>query len=99
MILFLFRHPRGTGLYNIGSGKAETWNSLAKAAFDALGKPYNIEYIDMPEHLRDRYQYYTCAEMDKLRSLGYDKEPMTLQEAVRDYICNYLVPGKYLGDE
>ena len=99
MILFLFRHPRGTGLYNIGSGKAETWNSLARAAFDALGKPYNIEYIDMPEHLRDRYQYYTCAEMDKLRSLGYDKEPMTLQEAVRDYICNYLVPGKYLGDE
>ena len=99
MILFLFRHPEGTGLYNIGSGKAETWNKLASAAFAALKKPCNIEYIDMPEHLRDRYQYYTCAAMDKLRSLGYNKEPMTLEEAVKDYICNYMLPGKYLGDE
>ena len=99
MVYFLFCHSNGVGLYNIGSGKAESWNSLAKSAFEALGKPCCIEYIDMPEHLRDRYQYYTCAEMDKLRSLGYDKEPMTLDTAVKDYICNYLVTDKYLGDE
>ena len=99
MVWFLFNHPQGTGIYNIGSGKAETWNSLARAAFDAMNKPYCIEYIEMPEHLRDRYQYYTCAEMGKLRALGYDKEPMSLADAVKDYICNYMIPGKYLGDE
>ena len=79
--------------------KPETPECNAKAAFSALNKPCCIEYIEMPEHLRDRYQYYTCAEMDKLRALGYDKEPMTLDEAVKDYICNYLVTDKYLGDE
>ena len=66
MVLFLFRNPRATGLYNIGSGRAETWNALAAAAFEALGKPVDIEYIDMPEHLRDRYQYYTKAEIDAM---------------------------------
>ena len=59
----------------------------------------NIEYIEMPEHLRDRYQYYTCAEMEKLRNLGYSEETTSLEDAVDDYIKNYLIPGKYLGDE
>ncbi|MBE6380525.1 MAG: ADP-glyceromanno-heptose 6-epimerase [Lentisphaerae bacterium] len=87
------------GLYNIGSGRAETWNSLARAAFDALGKPCNIEYIEMPEHLRDRYQYYTCSEMDKLHAAGYTEEAASLADSVRDYLVNYCLPGKYLGDE
>ena len=99
MVLFLFRNPRATGLYNIGSGRAETWNALAAAAFEALGKPVEIEYIDMPEHLRDRYQYYTKAEMGKLKALGYDREATSLRDSVIDYIRNYLMTGRYLGDE
>ena len=98
MIWFLFNR-QAAGLFNIGSGKAESWNKLAGAAFSALEKPVDIEYIEMPEHLRDRYQYYTCAEMTKLRDLGYNEETTSLEDAVYDYIRNYLVPGKYLGDE
>ncbi len=98
MVLHLFGTSKACGLYNIGSGKAETWNSLGKAVFDALGKEVNIEYIDMPDHLRDRYQYYTKAEMGKFYSTGFDKEIMSLQDAIRDYVVNYLIPGKYLGD-
>ena len=65
----------------------------------ALGKPVDIEYIDMPETLRDRYQYYTRAEMGKLFSLGWSRPAASLDDAVADYLKNYLVPGKYLGDE
>ena len=72
------------GLYNIGSGRAETWNALARAAFLALDRPVNIEYIDMPESLRPKYQYYTKAEMGKLQALGYTAEATSLEEAIRD---------------
>ncbi len=99
MVLDLFNHPRAAGIYNIGSGRAETWNALARAAFAALGKAPQIEYIEMPESLRDRYQYYTKAEMDKFNALGGDKSATPLADAVADYIGNYLVPGKHLGDE
>ena len=99
MVMFLFNTPRANGLFNIGSGTPESWNRLARAAFAALEKPENIEYIEMPETLRDRYQYYTCAATDKLRRFGYSKPVMTLEDSVADYIRNYLVPGKYLGDE
>ncbi len=99
MVLFLFEHSQGAGLYNIGSGRAETWNALAAAAFEALGKPVDIEYIEMPEHLRDRYQYYTKAEMGKLKALGYEREATSLHDSVVDDIRNYLLPGHYLGDE
>ncbi|MBE6357992.1 MAG: ADP-glyceromanno-heptose 6-epimerase [Lentisphaerae bacterium] len=99
MVEFLFNTSKAAGLYNIGSGLAESWNHLVKAAFAALNKPVNIEYIEMPESLRDRYQYYTCARIDKLRALGYSENSMTLDEAVADYLCNYLETGLYLGDE
>jgi ADP-L-glycero-D-manno-heptose 6-epimerase len=99
MVEFIFNKPDAAGLYNIGSGLAESWNHLVKAAFAAMDKPVNIEYIDMPESLRDRYQYYTCAKIDKLRAAGFTEKVMTLDEAVADYICNYLECGKYLGDE
>ena len=98
MLMFLF-DKKATGLYNIGSGKAETWNSMVKAVFKALNKPENIEYIDMPESLRPKYQYYTCADMSKLHKLGWNKEPMSLEEAIYDYYVNYQIPGKLLGDE
>jgi ADP-L-glycero-D-manno-heptose 6-epimerase len=98
MILFLLDHENAYGIYNIGSGRAETWNALATAAFEAMDKAVNIEYIDMPEHLRDRYQYYTKTEMGKLRALGYDKEITSLKDAIADYIRNYRMQEKFLGD-
>lgn len=98
MILFLTDNRQYHGIYNIGSGRAETWNSLAAAIFDALELPQNIEYVDMPEHFRDRYQYYTKAPMDKFRALGYRREAASLNNAVTDYIRNYLLPGRHLGD-
>lgn len=98
MVLFLLNHDNGCGIFNIGSGRAETWTLLATGAFKALGREINIEYIEMPEHIRDRYQYYTKAEMVKLRALGYEREAMPLTEAIKDYICNYRMPDKFLGD-
>ncbi|MBR2345499.1 MAG: ADP-glyceromanno-heptose 6-epimerase [Lentisphaeria bacterium] len=98
MVQFLFNSGAG-GIYNIGSGKAESWNKLVNAAFAALDKPVNIEYIDMPESLRDRYQYYTIAEIGKLRALGYDAPVTPLADAVKDYLQNYLNEDKHLGDE
>lgn len=97
MVLFLFQHPNGVGLFNIGSGKAETWNALARAAFKALDLPVNIEYIDMPLSLQEKYQYYTKAEMNRFYALGYPHTPMTLDEAVADYY-RLRSAGKFLGD-
>ncbi len=98
MVLYLFDHESASGIYNVGSGKAESWNKLAKAVYDAFGRPFEVEYIEMPEYLRGKYQYYTKARMDKLKTLGYDKEPMSLEAAIRDYICEYRMKDKYLGD-
>lgn len=98
MVLFLLRRSDLNGLYNIGSGKAETWNELVKAVFAAMDKPVQIEYVDMPEHLKAKYQYYTCADMTKLRAAGFDEPVRSLQEAVADDVIHYLIPDKYLGD-
>jgi len=100
MVLFLtFNENINGGIYNIGSGIAETWNELVQAAFAAMNKPVNIEYVDMPEHLKDRYQYYTKAEMAKLRGLGYDKPMTSLKDSIADYIQTYISKDKFLGDE
>lgn len=99
MVLYLFGRDGAAGLYNIGSGRAESWNKLAGSVFAALGRPVNIEYIEMPESLRDRYQYYTCAEMKKLHSLGYTREAAPMADSIRDYVVNYLLAGRHLGDE
>jgi len=98
MVLFLF-NSNACGIFNIGSGRAETWNSMVRSAFKALGEPEAIEYIEMPETLRPKYQYYTCAEMSKLRNLGWKRDAMSLEAAIADYYKNYLIPGKFLGDE
>lgn len=87
------------GLYNIGSGRAETWNSLVSAVFAAMGLEPNIAYIDMPAHLRDRYQYYTKAEMSKFNASNPGMVARPLTETVADYVRNYLIPGRHLGDE
>lgn len=86
------------GLYNLGSGEANTWVTLARAIFSALKREPNIEFIEMPEVLRGKYQYYTKADISKLRSTGYTRPLTPLAEAVRDYVQAYMVPGKRLGD-
>ena len=86
------------GLYNLGSGEANTWLTLTRAIFAALGREPKIEFIAMPEILRGKYQYYTRAEIGKLRDSGYDRKITPLPEAVRDYVQGYLVPGKKLGE-
>ena len=93
MVLHLFENPAATGLFNIGSNRAETWNALATAAFEALNMPVNIEYIEMPESLRAKYQYYTKAETAKIFKYGWQKEATSLKDSVKDYIQNYLVKG------
>jgi len=86
------------GLFNAGSGEMHTWNELAAAIFAALDLHPNIEFVEMPEHLRERYQYHTQANLERIKNAGYDKPFTPLKEAVADYVQNYLVPGKYLGD-
>jgi ADP-L-glycero-D-manno-heptose 6-epimerase len=83
------------GLYNLGTGKARSFEDLAKATFAGMGKEPVIEYIDMPEDIRDKYQYFTEADMNKLRKAGYLKEFHTLEEGVSDYVMNFLTKKKY----
>ncbi len=99
MTLHLAETASAGGLFNLGSGEAHTWVELATAIFTALGKEPNIEFIDMPEALQSKYQYYTCADIAKLRSSGFQTEITPLAEAVRDYVQGYLVPNRRLGDE
>lgn len=97
MTLFFLDHPQPTGIFNIGTGRAENWNALMTAIFKALDKEPAIEYIPMPEHLRGKYQYHTQADMAKMRKAGYGSECRSLEEAVADYVQNYLAPAKTLG--
>ncbi len=90
MTLFFLDKPNLSGLFNIGTGKARTWNDLVKVACGAMGKLPKIEYIDMPDSIRNQYQYFTEADITKLRQAGYDKEPMSLEDAIVDYVQNYL---------
>jgi ADP-L-glycero-D-manno-heptose 6-epimerase len=96
MTLHFMENDTG-GLFNVGSGRMNTWNALAVAIFAALGRPKNVEFIEMPQHLRDRYQYHTQADLTRIRDAGYTAEIAPLQEAVADYVRNYLVPGRCLG--
>jgi ADP-L-glycero-D-manno-heptose 6-epimerase len=94
-VLFYFMLLRKkSGIYNLGSGKARTFKDLTKSTFAAMGMPENIEYIDTPEDIRDKYQYFTEADMSKLRSIGYTKAFHTLEQGVEDYVKGYLIPGK-----
>jgi ADP-L-glycero-D-manno-heptose 6-epimerase len=87
---WLFNNPMANGIFNLGTGKARTWNDLIKAVFAAMKKKTNIEYIAMPEALRNQYQYFTQAEMKKLRSAGCPVKFSSLEDSVRDYVVNYL---------
>jgi ADP-L-glycero-D-manno-heptose 6-epimerase len=92
---YLMDTPPTSGIYNLGSGKARTFLDLTKNTFKAMGKEENISFIDTPEDIRDKYQYFTEADMSKLVESGYDKGFRTLEEGVADYVTNYLIPGKY----
>jgi ADP-L-glycero-D-manno-heptose 6-epimerase len=101
MTLHFAENPAGLatgGLFNLGSGEANTWLALTRALFTALGREPQIDFIPMPEALRGKYQYYTRADIGKLRAAGYTRPVTPLAEAVRDYVQGYLVPGRHLGD-
>ncbi len=94
IVMEFFKKPKIRGIYNLGSGVAKTWNDLANALFKALGQKPNIEYIEMPEILRDKYQYFTQADLKKLRAAGVQHKFMDLDGAVADYVT-FLKDGKY----
>ena len=96
MTIFLATNPSARGIYNLGYGRARTWVDLANAVFQALGKSPKIEFIDMPEPLRGHYQYFTEAKIEKLIGLGFKGPRFPLEEAVTDYVQNYLLPGQPL---
>jgi len=99
MTIHLAETPEATGLVNVGSGIAHSWVELMQAVFAAMKLPANIEFVDMPEHLKGKYQYFTKAEVAHFRSTGYQASLMTLNDAVADYVVNYLIPERHLGDE
>jgi ADP-L-glycero-D-manno-heptose 6-epimerase len=88
---FLMHHRKNSGIYNLGSGKARTFLDLTNATFDAMNIKSDIEFIDTPIDIRDKYQYFTEADMSKLKSIGYEKQFTTLEEGVNDYVKNYLM--------
>ena len=94
--LFLMHHRRNSGIYNLGSGIARTFLDLAKSTFAALSREPQIDFIDTPADIRDTYQYYTQANMSKLRSIGYERPFHTLEAGINDYVQTYLQSGKYL---
>ena len=98
MTLHFFNNKEANGIFNVGGGTTVSWNRLAGAVFNAMGRPVQIEYIDMPESIRNTYQYLTCAETAKIRAAGYSEQVTLVEDAVADYIKNYLIPGKRLGD-
>jgi ADP-L-glycero-D-manno-heptose 6-epimerase len=96
---WLFKNPDVNGIFNLGTGRARTWNDLIKAVFSAMKKITNIEYIEMPEALRNQYQYFTEAKMDKLKAAGCPVKFSSLEDSVRDYVVNYLQKtDQYLGN-
>lgn len=95
VIHFLFKNKPDSGIYNLGTGNAQSFNHLVKSTFQAMGVPENIEYIDTPEDIRDKYQYFTEARMDKLRNTGYQKAFTSLHSGIKDYVQNYLQKNAY----
>lgn len=93
--IYLMETRKHSGIYNLGTGRARTFKDLARAVFHALSVSENISFVDTPADIRDKYQYYTQANMEKLRLAGYDKAFTSLEAGVLDYVTNYLETGKY----
>lgn len=95
VIIFLLHHRKNSGLYNLGTGQARTFLDLTRSTFKAMGKEEQISFIDTPIDIRDKYQYFTEANMAKLKSIGYRQHFYSLEEGVTDYVQNYLMKGEY----
>jgi ADP-L-glycero-D-manno-heptose 6-epimerase len=94
--IFLMESRKDSGIYNLGTGQARSFLDLTKATFKAMGKTEKISFIDTPQDIRDKYQYFTEAKMTKLRSIGFTEPFHTLEEGVADYVGNYLLDSRYL---
>jgi len=92
---FMTGKTKNSGLYNVGSGKARTFNDLVLATFAAMNKKAEIEYIDIPEDIREKYQYFTEADMSKIRAAGYTEPLYSLEQGIGNYVKNYLIGGRY----
>ena len=92
-IMWFFDNPAKNGIFNCGTGRARSWLDLARAVFSAMGVLENIEFIEMPESLRAHYQYFTEADMSKVRKAGFGREFSSLEDAARDYVVNYMARG------
>ncbi|MBU1097753.1 MAG: ADP-glyceromanno-heptose 6-epimerase [Ignavibacteriae bacterium HGW-Ignavibacteriae-2] len=97
MVLFFLQNKNKNGLYNVGTGKARSWKDLVTAVFNSLNKEVNIEFIDMPLDIRDKYQYHTEANCKKIINAGYTKETYSLDAGIEDYVKKYLVAEPFLG--
>ena len=99
IVLEIIDNPNINGLFNIGTSKSRSWNDLANAIFKSMNLESNIEYVDIFDHLKGKYQYFTEANMEKLAKVGINLEFRSLEDSIDDYVKNYLIPNKYLGDE
>lgn len=90
----LMKSKAANGLYNMGYGQCRTWVDLANSVFKAMNKPARIEFVEMPDSIRDQYQYFTEAKMQKLQAQGLPPAQWPLEKAVEDYVVNYLIPGR-----
>jgi ADP-L-glycero-D-manno-heptose 6-epimerase len=93
VILFFMEHRKDSGIYNVGTGKANTYLNLTRAVFKSMHLDEKIEFIDIPLDIRSKYQYYTCANINKLRNIGYNHPFIDLETGINDYLSNYLIPG------
>ena len=96
--IHLAENPQAAGLFNLGSGAASTWIQLITPIFNQLEMPVDIEFIDLPDSLRGKYQYHTCADISRLKATGWPGPAFSLDDAVRNYVSEYLIPGRHLGD-
>jgi ADP-L-glycero-D-manno-heptose 6-epimerase len=96
MTVWFADQPQVNGIFNVGSGEAKDWNRLITAIFTALDREPALEYVDMPDHLKGKYQYHTEARMTRIAAAGYDKPQTVLEDAVADYVKNHLAPHRHL---
>jgi len=96
VMLFFYQNRPESGIYNVGTGKARSFLDLTRAVFTAMRLKPKIEYIDTPADIRDTYQYFTEAHMEKLSRAGYQDAFASLEEGIRDYVQNYLIPSRYI---
>ncbi|MDO9612937.1 MAG: ADP-glyceromanno-heptose 6-epimerase [Bacteroidota bacterium] len=93
VIMFFMHQRKNSGIYNVGTGEARTYLSLTKAVFKSMKQDEKIGFVDTPKDLQGKYQYYTCANIQKLKSIGYNEPFLSLEEGIDDYVRNYLMAG------